>query len=98
MHLYLALWHVGRGPAGGPPAQSEAVFVQNMAFNRPKMFADIGDQAVYQVLSDWPVTEVQVHARVGSYVLLGSYAGPNMTTDAAVSALESVAEEVLSQV
>lgn len=97
VRLYLELWHVGRGPAGGPLAQTEAVLGRYVAFNQPVTYVDIGDQAAYQVLSDDPV-EVWIHARVGSYVLFGSYKGPDLTVDGAVGALESVAEEVLSRV
>ncbi len=102
MYLNFQLWHIGRGPAGDPVTQTRAVFAQSLAFIRnpfgPPRSAQVGDEAAFDVVRNDTRVEVWFDARVGTYLFLGGYAGPGLTVDSARDALQSLAEEVLSQV
>ena len=102
MYLNFQLWHIGPGPAGDAVAETRAVFAQSLAFIRnpfgPPRPAQVGDEAAFDVVRNDTRVEVWFDARVGTYLFLGAYAGPDLTVDSARGALQSLAEEVLSQI
>lgn len=108
--LGIAIWHMGRGPAGGPLSQARdmlADFRYSMALEGMSEPGDLGDESVFGQTFLSPgfdsgayrdKVSISYVSRVGSYVSVVFFGSADpMTFESALDTSHAVLQEVLSR-